>query len=444
MYNKKKPKYKFSDYLTVVFDKDECLLAQGVLGEVVNIKKALYGTVLKNLNNKARCRKIENVKNQLKDNLIILPKKVDEKKMIKTIFSYHSRQAKKLCTIDFVLTLRCNFSCPYCFQNENKSDLKKEVASKVLSSFFRKIGRQKAKNVKINFFGGEPLLNIEILEYIVKRARAFCKRKKIKVLFQICTNGSIFNQRIVTLFSKNKDLSDVLVTIDGPQKIHDQRRCYKSGKGSYETIMKNLTLMCKLAKNVLVRINIDKANKNCMANLFRELKDIKKTNIKIFMTYVVSGFGKGKKWERSTRVIYYEKMIRRFYAEAKKIGLAVSARGDLVCYQPLYCSAAHAHPRLINPDGVMYCCEKFLGDKSYSVGNIYTGYDKERAKRWLEHNIINSTTCLKCKHIFFCGGPCLALAIKGLTKTSFCDKGFEKHLRENFGQIKKISNKIVY
>lgn len=429
-------RYKLSDYLTIAPHKDEYLLAQGVLGKTLVMRKKLFDEVARYLNKKGP-PEIEKAKKRLMEILAIVPEILEERQLIMGIFNHQAEGSNKACGRSFVLTLRCNFACPYCFENEKKIDMKKEVIDKALSTIFQKARRVKSKTISISFYGGEPLLNFKMLEYAVRKTRAFCGRNKIKPLFDMITNGSLFTQRVVDLFSCEKDLENVQVTLDGPKEIHDQRRFFKGGNGSYEVIMKNLPLMFKAAKHVAIRINVDEKNKNSIPKLFAELRRMKKRNLIISLGEVATSYGRGKTWRESIEVCNYARLKNSYYEEVRKLGLRVSREKRLLDYRPVFCAASHAAPHWIAPDGGMYCCAVPLGNKPLSIGNIFTGYDEGKARKWLRYNVINNKKCIKCKHIFFCGGPCPARVMKGEDYTPLCGDGFKNLLQQNFDRIKK-------
>lgn len=429
--------YKFSDYLTVVSHKDECLLAQGITGKALVIKQRLFDEVAKNLNKKVPS-KIKKIKERLKKIFMIVSKKFNEQEFAKAMFEVASEDDKKECALTFVLTWRCNFACPYCYENENKNDMKKDIIDQALRTLFRKARKVKPKIIKIGFYGGEPLLNFNMLEYAVRKTRKFCQKHNIRAGFDIVSNGSIWTQEIVDLFYLDNDLDTIQVTLDGPRNIHNKRRYFKNGKGSYAVIMKNLTLMAKTATVIIIRINVDEDNKNSIPKLIQELRKTKIKNLMIFPGAVYGSY-KGEKYCGELLDVHeYDKLENSYYEKAKELGVGISSKKqNLLNYNPVFCAASRATPHWIDPDGEMYPCGMALSNKSLSVGNIFKGYDKKKAKRWLRYNVINNKRCIKCRHIFFCGGPDLYQAMKGEDHAPLCGNGFKNLLLENFNQIKK-------
>jgi uncharacterized protein len=430
-------KYRLSDYLTVVTREDECLLAQGILGETMIMKKELFDKVAGNLN-EAGSPEIEEAKKRLMAIDAIVPEDSDEQKLIEDIFSCDVENGKIICKLSLVLTLRCNFACPYCFENEKKEDMEKEVIDKALDYLFEKAKRDKPETLTISFYGGEPLLRFDMLEYAVIKTREFCMANNIRPQFYIATNGSLFTQKVADLFSSEGDLDSVQTVLDGPRDVHDRRRFFKGGKGSYEVIMKNLPLMFKAAKVVQIRINIDKENEKSISGLFRELEKFKTNNLRISLAHITNSYGKGMSRKKATPIPDFDRLEKKYYEEAEKLGLRTEhSEQRLLDYKPVDCIAAAARPRLIAPDGEIYCCAMVVGDRLLSVGNVFTGYDEERSQKWLKYNIINSKKCIGCKHIFFCGGPCLARAMRDEADMPFCGNGFRNFLEQNFDKIKR-------
>lgn len=425
-------KYKFSYYLTLVPHKDEYLIAQGINGRFWRMKKNLFDEVSRNLNQDSSSE-IEKAKKLLKEYQAIVPEGLDEQDIIKRTFNAETETKKQDCFLNFVLTLRCNFSCPYCFESEKEEDLQKEVIDKALSALFQKAEVVKPLTIHISFYGGEPLLRFDRLAYTVMKAREFCRKNNIKPEFSITTNGSLFTQKVADLFSLEKDLDKVQVTLDGPREVHDKRRVFKGGKGSYDVIMKNLPLMFETAKELIIKINVDKENKNSIPKLLGELARCKTSNLLICPGRVIGGDNTLDRCE-------YNMLAKNYYEEARKLGLRTSlSERKLLDYRPVFCGASYARPRLIAPDGEMYCCAEVVTDRTLSVGNIFTGYDEEKTGKWLKANVINSKKCMQCRHIFFCGGPCPARVMRGGTGTPFCGDGFKNFLEQNFDKIKETA-----
>jgi uncharacterized protein len=341
------------------------------------------------------------------------------------------------------LTLRCNFACPYCFQDEQKADISPKTIQQSLKHFFNKVEAAPAKKAKIAFWGGEPLLCLDELEYTVKSARELFANARTELEFHLVTNGSIFNSKIEKLFAREKDLANVQITLDGPEKMHDRRRFFKSGTGSYQKILINLKKWSMLAKKVMVRVNIDNQNRRYIPELFKDLEkyDLDKNKIALSLASVSDGWGRGKNREEILSCADYRGVENELYALANKMGFNAS-RGKFPKYRPILCTACGAFPNWIQPDGEIHCCSKAVGNKELSLGNINTEINNGQIDFWLKYQLIKNDQCLKCRHIFFCAGICPTDIMTGTKTHKFCADGFKYYLEKRLEEIAMEADKI--
>ncbi|MHC4181889.1 MAG: radical SAM protein [Planctomycetota bacterium] len=431
-----------SKYLTIVPDRDYFLIVQGYRGAMVLVKKSAWKQIIEENNFISDSRsKLQMTRLILLAKEILIPEGIDEIFSIKKIFEEKLVEARKNCYLGLYLTLRCNFACPYCYLDEKQADITKEIIDKSLEDFFEKVRAFKVKSARADFWGGEPLLCLDTLEYAVHKARALNNKRKTKIKFGIVSNGSIFNPRISRLFSKEKDLAVVQIPLDGPKSVHDRRRFFKSGAGSYQIILKNLPLWAKIAKRVVVRVNIDEENKNHIPELLKGLSKLNKKKVSIFMGNVAKGWGRGKARKEVLDICGYKPTEGKLQIMAKKLGFKV-VKSEFPRFRYLFCKASGAFSGWIGPDGEKYCCAKVVGNQYYGIGNVVKGCQPEKVEMWLKYNMIRNEDCLKCKHIFFCGGICPADAMQGAKTRELCGSGFKYYLQKNLNEVIKKAEMI--
>jgi len=157
---------------------------------------------------------------------------------------YRSRKAYLkdfTCLHMIVLTLRCNHSCNYCQASSqdakaSKWDMARETARKVVDMIFQ----CPSPSIKIEFQGGEPLLNFPVIVEIVEYAKRISRRFKKNVSFVICTNLSLINKDILSFLKKHN--VEVSTSLDGPKELHDSNRILRDGGSSYDLFVKNLEM----------------------------------------------------------------------------------------------------------------------------------------------------------------------------------------------------------
>lgn len=131
----------------------------------------------------------------------------------------------------------CNLECAYCADRnipKKKMNMTTEVAERTMDFLMEHSG----KNIDISFYGGEPLLNFGIIKHAVAYIQKLNKKYSKKISFSISTNGTICNMEIIKFLAKFN--FDVLISLDGPQEIHDEMRCFPNGKGTHAIVLENI------------------------------------------------------------------------------------------------------------------------------------------------------------------------------------------------------------
>ena len=109
---------------------------------------------------------------------------------------------------------------------------------------------------------------------------------------------------------------------------------------------------------------------------------------------------------------------------------------------PLLSDKWAGFPIWVDPEGEIYCCAGVAGNKDYSMGNVKDRKPNQKTHIWYKYQIINNPTCLKCKHLFFCGGICPTEAMKGVKTTKFCGNGFDFYLKNNLAAVVERAERI--
>ena len=184
----------------------------------------------------------------------------DETEYIKSLFLVKNIENSKILRITIAPSLACNFNCSYCFENHSdKNVMSLETQDKLISFIKNIVSCYKEKKLYITWFGGEPLLFPEIIEYISKPLISFCEENDVKYSAGIITNGYYFNQKNVELLNKYKVLS-AQITLDGLEYNHNLTRHLLNGEGSFKQIIDNLNTV-NFDGIINIRNNIHNDNK---------------------------------------------------------------------------------------------------------------------------------------------------------------------------------------
>jgi len=304
-----------------------------------------------------------------------------------------------------VLNLDCNFACRYCFEGKRKGAfyMSRETADMFIN-FVRNRIAPEMKEIKVVYYGGEPLLSLELIEYISEGLGNFAEKKGLAFSFGLITNSALLTGRNAERL-KRLGLTAASVTLDGPKTIHDQFRPYKSGKGSFDTIVKNLKEVCELI-DILIGGNFLEENYRefpglldfLMANglgpdrvSFVKFDPVsKETN-----EFAPSDFHDGcesinEPWLFDAGLFLREEILKRGYRTQPII--------------PVICMMEIANNLVINYDGSFFKCPGMIGREKLRAGSLIRGVTDYS---WA-YNLDNwkNEECLKCCYLPLCRGGC--------------------------------------
>lgn len=350
---------------------------------------------------------IENIDNDndknifkiLVDNGYIIEKDIDELTLYKTagrIMRYNN----SYFGLTIAPTLDCNMACPYCFEEHPKLYMTKEVADNVVKFIEERIDKVKTKHLDIAWYGGEPLLNLDILKYLSGKIIDLCEKENIEYSAFIITNGVLLTKEVAKVL-KDCKITGAQVTVDGPKEINDTRRLLLNGASSFDIISKNLSV-AKDYLHINVRCNIDKSNVDSIEYLQTYFKDL---GVNMYVAPVT-------KINEVCNLIGdecftpYEFKDIEMQVLRDKVSHHNSIIDSIVPHtKPLGCGALSNNAFVIDPEGNLSKCWNHIGNKSKTVGNVETGeLFNSVNNKWLTFEI--DEKCEKCKFLPACGGGC--------------------------------------
>jgi len=162
------------------------------------------------------------------------------------------KEIKNLNQLTLEITQNCNLRCKYCvygedyfyYRSRSNKKMEYEVTKKGIEYVFNIINERNKKEFSLSFYGGEPLLNFEIIKKIVEYSKKLFNKWKLR--FSITTNGTLIDEEIINFLVLNN--FQVLISLDGPKDVHDAKRIFTNGKGSFELIMDNLRKILKKSR----------------------------------------------------------------------------------------------------------------------------------------------------------------------------------------------------
>lgn len=264
--------------------------------------------------------------------------------------------------------------------------------------------RRLLEDIKIIFYGGEPLLSTELIIYLSERLKSFAENKNIKYSASLITNGTLLTRNVVEKL-KPLGLKIASITLDGPRNVHDRFRPFKSGRGSFDTIVRNVKDVCDMI-NVQIGGNFTQENYREFPFLLDYLMDNGLTPDKI--PYVKfdpvfkesegiappdfhDGCGSiNEPWLFDAGIFLRGEILKRGFGTQKII--------------PSPCMMELKDSLVVNYDGGFYKCPGLIGREKFRIGDLKTGIEDYR----VSHNLDNwkNEECLNCSYLPLCFGGC--------------------------------------
>ena len=157
---------------------------------------------------------------------------------------------KEIFEMKLSITTDCVLRCRYCFVDKNNQKMEWKVAKKAIDFFLN----SKGKNKILKIYGGEPLLNFNIVKKIVPYAKKQAISKNINLTFSLCTNAVLLEQKHIDFFKKHK--FQLAISLDGKKITHDRFRKFRDGKGSFDIVVRNLAFLFQNIKKENIAANI--------------------------------------------------------------------------------------------------------------------------------------------------------------------------------------------
>ncbi len=327
--------------------------------------------------------------------------------------------------LGIMTTLACNFSCPYCFQYQGSDRLAmpSETQDQLLRFCERTLRESSQGPLIIKWYGGEALLELEMVRSLSRRFKALAKKLRMPAFFSLYTNGYHLDRLTPELIDE-LGLSLIQVTLDGPREIHNQRRALIDGGGTFDLILENIAAVSKYCDVITVRINIDFTNYREVPALLLELEERGILDRCMYSPVAVHS-NKGtcsadrcvvmqpKEWARVDRFLY---------EEAKRIGVSHRLADRYPSPWPLKCSAQVDNAFMIDPKGNLYKCITDASMTERAHFNINSGQhlNTKRTVEIRESSPFGSAACENCRFLPLCQAGCPTENVDGMTPGFMC------------------------
>ncbi len=314
----------------------------------------------------------------------------------------------------------CNIRCKYCFASQGdfkgqRTLMDLEVGKKAIDFLLENSGKR--RNLEVDFFGGEPLMNFDVVKDIVKYGRGREKEFNKEIRFTMTTNGVLLNDENMKFI--NEEMYNVVLSIDGREDINDHMRYTINGQGTYEVIVPKLLKMAELRghKNYYVRGTFTKFNLD-FSNDVLHLVDLGFKNVSVEPVVAAPQHDYAIGEEDLPTVFKHYEILAEEYVKRTKEGnpflffhfMIDLNQGPCIIKRIVGCGAG-AEYLAVTPEGELYPCHQFVGNTDFMIGNVMDkSFKKELYYTFAEAHVYNKEKCNECWAKFYCSGGCHANA----------------------------------
>lgn len=313
----------------------------------------------------------------------------------------------------------CNLRCKYCFADEgeyngHKGKMSLETAKKAIDYVVKRSGPR--KNIEIDLFGGEPTIMMDTIKEIIAYARENEAKWNKRIRFTMTTNATLLTDEMMDYM--DKELENIILSIDGRKEVNDKVRIRFDGKGSYDQILPNIKKMvakrdktkAHTVRGTFTRENLDfyEDVKMMVDEGFRE--------ISIEPVVLEDGHPLALRKEDLPKIFesydkLYDELVQK-KAEGKEFNFyhfKVDLNGGPCVYKRISGCGAGFEYVAITPQGEVYPCHQFVGKEEYKLGSIYDdSYNADLGMSFKKAHIYNKPKCRNCWARFYCSGGCQA------------------------------------
>lgn len=323
----------------------------------------------------------------------------------------------------------CNFRCLYCYENHQPTRMSDETVSDILTFVRQNIHNYAA--LRISWFGGEPLLCMDLIERLSTELIDICRRERRLYISDITTNGYLLTPEIMKKLMRLRVLS-YQVTVDGSAAIHDRNRPLANGEGTYNTITENIRKIRREVKTgtfqFLIRVNFTRESLEEFDSFSAELQRLLAGDKRFHLLFRPAGDWGGQIDERIRCSLVTEKseqVLERMLRKNSNLDLREHLDFLLPCGYLCYASCASAF--VIDPQGIVRKCTCHLESDANCIGKLENGkllLDRYAAAQWSLASVAPSETCKQCVMFPVCGmSACPANRI--VLKKPEDDSGYE-------------------
>ena len=312
----------------------------------------------------------------------------------------------------------CNLACKYCFAEEGEYHGRRalmsfEVGKKALDFLVANSGNR--VNLEVDFFGGEPLMNWDVVKQLVAYGRSLEIPNNKKFRFTLTTNGVLLNDEVMEFV--NKEMSNVVLSLDGRKEVNDRMRPFRTGKGSYDLIVPKFQKLAESRNqtNYYIRGTFTRNN----LDFSEDVKHFADLGFKQMSIEPVVGPEEDpysiREQDLPQIMEEYDKLALEYIDRYKKgngfnfFHFMIDLTQGPCVYKRLSGCGSGTEYLAVTPWGDFYPCHQFVGNEDFLMGNVDEGIIKpEIVKEFGNCNVYSKEKCKNCFAKFYCSGGCAA------------------------------------
>ena len=332
-------------------------------------------------------------------------------------YKNNSKVVKALC---LHVAHTCNLNCNYCFASQGKYQgdralMSFEVGKQAFDFLIANSGAR--RNLEVDFFGGEPLMNWDIVKKLVAYARSIEKEHNKNFRFTLTTNGMLIDDEIIDFL--NKEMNNVVLSLDGRREVHDRFRKDYAGRGSYDTVVPKFQRLVEKrgGKDYYVRGTFTHDNVDFTNDIFH-MADLGFTELSMEPVVCPPTDPYALTKEDMPKVLEQYEILASEMIKRKKEGrpftfyhYMLDLENGPCIYKRITGCGSGTEYMAVTPWGELFPCHQFVGEPKYSLGNIWDGVTNTTAQdEFRSCNAYARHECRDCWAKFYCSGGCAANA----------------------------------
>ena len=314
----------------------------------------------------------------------------------------------------------CNLNCAYCFASQGKYNGERDVMSfevgkRALDFLIENSGSR--HNLEVDFFGGEPLMNFQVVKDLVAYARSVEKEHNKNFRFTLTTNGVLVDDDVIEF--ANKECSNVVLSLDGRKEIHDRYRVDYAGNGSWDKIVPKFQkfVEARNGKNYYMRGTFTHANPDFLKDI-QQMLDLGFSELSMEPVVCAPGDPAELTEEDMTVVMKQYEDLADLMLQRDKEGkpftfyhYMIDLTGGPCIYKRISGCGSGTEYMAVTPWGDLYPCHQFVGDEKFRLGDVWKGVTNHEIQgQFAACNVYAHPECKDCWARLYCSGGCAANA----------------------------------